>query len=306
VYAWWVRNGFKRKDGFTLGGNAAFHLLRHLHSLVHFQDNNYVSISAYDEKFQMVVDLTDFEVPHHTLPLSLGKDSETRLLELFFPRAGTFVDVGANYGFYSLVASHLGGEKAVVCAYEPQPQVARAIEMSQQLNRFTQLRTRTIVLGDRSDEVEFFIPDTGSGVGSLFREHAGRFRPVLKKIVKMETLDAALKLEKLSRLDMLKIDVEGAEFAVLKGATSTIRNYQPFIWFEMNPEAQTIAHREQDEIYSLLQGLGYADFYDVSEVVAGRVHPIRHVSTLTNVLAVPTSKTEDFYARLAHADGAQV
>jgi FkbM family methyltransferase len=292
LYAWWIRNGFKRQNGFTWGGNKLFELVRSTYTLLPSRNNNYVSIPACENRFQMVVDLTDFEVPHHTIPLSLGTGSEARLLELFFPRGGTFIDVGANYGFYSLLASYLGGKQSVVCAFEPQPRLVKALEMSKQQNQFSQLRIKRMVLGEKPGEVSFFIPDTGSGVGSLYREHASSVRSVREHRVRMESLDTVFQMEKLQRLDIVKLDVEGAELAVLKGGAATINLYHPIIWFEMDPGSQEVAGHKQEEIYSFLEGLGYRRFYDVDDVMLGLIRPVSTVNTLTNVLALSESKAE--------------
>jgi len=302
LYAWWIRNGFKRQNGFTWGGNKLFELVRSTYTLLPSRKNNYVSIPAYQNSFQMVVDLTDFEVPHHTIPLSLGTGSEARLLERLFPPGGTFIDVGANYGFYSLLASYLGGKESVVCAFEPQPRLAKALEMSKQENQFSQLRIKRMVLGEKPGEVSFFIPDTGSGVGSLFQEHASGVRPVIENRVRMETLDTACQIEKLQRVDIVKLDVEGAELAVLKGGAATINLYHPIIWFEMNPSSQQAAGHHQEEIYSFLECLGYLRFYDLDDLMLGVIRAIRTVDALTNVLALPESK-KDVLSRIVRATG---
>jgi FkbM family methyltransferase len=235
----------------------------------------------------IAVDLLDFEVPHHTLPLSTGSNDESRLLQSLFPPGGTFFDVGANHGVYSLMASYIGGPDSVVCAFEPQPRLAEALRISKKTNEFAQLRIYELALGDQDGQNDFFIPDTGSGVGSLLRDHASQTGPVRQTIVKIATLDSIFRKENLHRLDVIKIDVEGAELEVLRGARETLERFHPFLWFEMNPAAQYRAGHDQEDVYSLLETLGYEEFFDVADFVLGTRRHIRTVETLTNVLALP-------------------
>jgi FkbM family methyltransferase len=286
VYGWWSKHGVKRGAGLVYGGNKLFSIVRLFYKLFPRRDN-FAEIPAWDGRLTMIVDLLDFEVAHHTLPLAIGISDETRLLQLLLPPGGTFFDVGANYGFYALMASHIGGPESTVCAFEPQPRLAEALRISKQANQFSQLRLFEMALGDQDGAADFFIPDTGSGVGSVFREHASQTRPVKQTTVKIATLDSVFRNESLERLDVIKIDVEGAELEVLRGARETLGLLHPFVWFEMNPVAQRRAGHDQEDVYSLLEQLGYEEFFDVAEFVLGTRKPIRTVDTLTNVLAVP-------------------
>jgi FkbM family methyltransferase len=286
LFGWWSKNGVKRRTGGVYGGNRLFSLMRAFYNLCPWV-KDFATIPAWNDRFVIAVDLLDFEVPHHTLPLSTGSDDESRLLQSLFPPGGIFFDVGANHGFYSLMASYIGGTASVVCAFEPQQRLAEAMRTSKEMNQFTQLRIYELALGDQDGQGDFFIPDTGSGVGSMLRDHASQTGPVRQTTVSIATLDSVFRKENLHRLDVIKIDVEGAELNVIRGAIETIERFHPFIWFEMNPGAQRSAVHDQEEIYSLLERLGYKDFYDVADFVLGTTRPIRTVETLTNVLAVP-------------------
>ena len=286
LFGWWIKNGVKRTTGGVYGGNKLFSLVRAFYNICPWI-NDFAIVRAWNDRFSIAVDLLDFEVPHHTLPLSTGSNDESRLLQSLFPPGGTFFDVGANYGFYALMASHIGGPKSNVCAFEPQPRLSEALRRSKQANQFGQLRLFEMALGAQDGTADFFIPDTGSGVGSVLREHASQTRPVRQTTVTIATLDSVFSKENLCRLDVIKIDVEGAELAVLKGARETLGRLHPFVWFEMNPSAQSAAGHDQEDIYALLESLGYEEFFDVADFVRGIRRPIRTVDTLTNVLALP-------------------
>lgn len=294
LYAWWIKYGIKRKNRLVYGGNRLFFLMRRFYKQFPRGENNFVVVPTYDHRIAMAIDLLDFEVPHHTLPLSAGINSEAKLLKMLFPVGGVFFDVGANYGFFSLMAASLGGELSVVCAFEPQPRLITALKMSKQKNQFDSLHIYELALGQRQGEVDFYIPQTGSGIGSLLRDHANQFGSVSRTRISLATLDGIFSKEGLRRFDLMKIDVEGAEIDVLKGGKHTISQYHPYIWFEMNPSAQERAGYHQEDIYSLLDSLGYCEYYDINTLMQGVKKPIRSVKCLTNVLAVPANKVEFF------------
>lgn len=286
VFGWWSKHGVKRSAELVYGGNKLFDLARLFYKLFPRRDN-FAEIPAWGDRITMAVDLLDFEVAHHTLLLADGNGDEARLLQILLPPGGTFFDVGANYGFYALMASHIGGPESTVCAFEPQPRLAQAIRISKRANEFDQLRLFETALGDRDGTIEFFVPETGSGVGSVLRGHASQTQPVRQTTVSIATLDSVFREKGFERLDVMKIDVEGAELEVLKGGRQTLERLHPFIWFEMNPAAQRMAGHDQEDIYSLLDTLGYQEFFDVADFVKGTRRPIRTVATLTNILAVP-------------------
>ncbi|PIX54987.1 MAG: hypothetical protein COZ50_05120 [Zetaproteobacteria bacterium CG_4_10_14_3_um_filter_54_28] len=299
LYASWVKYGLKRKNGYSLGGSFIFSLIRMWYRRFPLAGDNFVSLPWQGNRFLITLDLLDFEVINHTLPLLSGASSESKLVQMLMPERGVFFDVGANHGVFSLLAASQGGDEAVVHAFEPQPRLAHAIELSKKLNHFSSLNIHNIALGAKEESKTLYLPRESSGVASLIELHVKSTDTVAHEItVKVDLLDTVVEEMGIGRMDLIKIDVEGFELDVFQGGEKSLKKLQPFIWFEMSPAGQETAGHGQSEIYHLLEQFGYHDFYDIRGIACG--YPVKAgvVNSLTNVLAVPVSRQEQLHAAL--------
>ncbi|MEW5926323.1 MAG: FkbM family methyltransferase [Gemmatimonadota bacterium] len=129
----------------------------------------------------------------------------------------TFLDVGANGGLYTVLASGLVGERGRVFSFEPGAEQLRLLERNVELNG---LRNVTIVrsaVGDRRGEVQLGVSRDGA-MSSLARTDHPAQDIVGWQPVEMITLDEFAREAGLDRVDFLKVDVEGAEKLVFGGA----------------------------------------------------------------------------------------
>ncbi|MBZ5698578.1 MAG: FkbM family methyltransferase [Acidobacteriia bacterium] len=129
-------------------------------------------------------------------------------------------DVGANAGFYSLLASILVGEKGHVYAFEPLPANLRNLRKHMELNR---VGNCTIIESavSSSDGEAAFDPSADRYTGHL--SAAGNIH------VRTVTLDTLASRHEIRPPDFMKIDIEGAEYDCLLGCAQTIRAYRPII-----------------------------------------------------------------------------
>jgi FkbM family methyltransferase len=172
--------------------------------------------------------------------------------------ARTFVDVGANIGFYSLsMAKRFEGHLSVL-AVEPNPPTRQWLERHRALNglddvvvdsRALSESPGTAVLrgGTRGDSGHFSLRDSQTGSSGDVE-------------VEMTTLDRLHKEKKLSGLDVLKIDVEGFEPAVLLGGKTVLKKYLPSICLEFFPLWYQSALPSARKAFSMLQALGYTAY----------------------------------------------
>lgn len=203
------------------------------------------------------------------------------LLHYVLKRGHTFVDVGANLGFYARVASSLVGDVGQVYAFEPMPAAFRLLRMN--TDNLTNVTLHDDALSDREGVGEFYVRDHGDA-SSLISDGDGR--PIQ---VKLTTLDKKLSREEIGsrRVDFIKIDVEGAELNVLRGAVKTIQAHQPIVYFEFLP------------IYAEQYGFRYADFAEFFKRLDYSLHWINHSGngcgvfgseTSTYIVALPENK----------------
>ena len=291
LYAWWVKSGLKRKNGYSLGGSFIFSVIRAWYRKFPHAGDNFVSLPWRENRFSLSMDMLDFEVINHTLPLLSGVSSESILLQMLMPEKGTFFDVGANHGVFSLLAASLSGKDAIIHTFEPQPRLAHAIQLSKEVNHFDRINIHNIALGAIAETRTLYLPTQSSGVASLNSGHVEITDTVDHKIdVEVDLLDAVVDRLALEHMDIIKIDVEGHELEVLRGGETALKKLQPFIWFEMSPAGQETAGHGQVEIYQCLEQLGYHDFYDIRGIACGYLVKVGIVTSLTNVLAVPESR----------------
>jgi len=144
---------------------------------------------------------------------------QTRLaVELVRPGA-TVLDVGAHIGYYTLLFSRLAGPHGRVVAFEPSPRNLPVLRWHVARNRCANVRVEAAAVAAETGTARF-TADTGSGTGRLAESGTVEVRTIRLD----DFLDAGGPMP-----DVLKIDVEGAELAVLRGAARVLRDAQPAI-----------------------------------------------------------------------------
>jgi FkbM family methyltransferase len=147
----------------------------------------------------------------------------------------TVIDVGAHQGFFTLLMSKLVGPKGLVVAFEPSPRELKRLKLNVTINRCRNVRVEGYAIGDRKGVVEFFVvSDRWTTRNSLVAPKIHRTEHVF---VNMTTLDDYLQETQIVSVDLVKIDVEGAELMVLQGAERLLTSpWQPIIICELNDE----------------------------------------------------------------------
>lgn len=174
----------------------------------------------------------------------------------------TFIDIGANIGEISLVAAKCVGSTGRVIAFEPIDAIAEELQSNATRNHLAQISVVRIGLSDSTnDNVPIYAScaqgragDDNKGLGSIFGAATGE--TPLQQIT-ITTLDAWLRTHPLERVDMIKIDIEGAELPCLRGAEQTLRKFKPTLIVEVQDiTANTAGYRARD-ILNYLSEVGY-------------------------------------------------
>jgi FkbM family methyltransferase len=132
----------------------------------------------------------------------------------------TFIDIGANIGCVSALASRLVGPQGVVVAIEPAPVAIAALRETVAMNDLTNVRLVTAAVSDREDELPLFVgPSFGSGITTTVSR---RFLLREDGRVRAATLGSLVTREELATTRLIKIDVEGAEDRVLAGILASV------------------------------------------------------------------------------------
>lgn len=157
---------------------------------------------------------------------------ELRFLDIFLKPGMVFLDVGAYHGLYSVIAGKKIAPDGKVYAFEPTPSHSRRIHHHLYLNQVKNVKVETLALSDQDGISAFHVPTNGvMSVGSLLPSISSRGK--LKQIdVRTKCLDHYVKEQEITRIDLVKIDVEGAELLFLEGASKTLQDFHPFLIVE--------------------------------------------------------------------------
>jgi len=175
-------------------------------------------------------------------------ERELNSLEHFLESDGVFLDIGANTGVYTLKAARHYGRSGIVIAVEPFPATLAVLSESVAKNNFENVRLRNFCIGAKTGVGELWL-NRGKPNSFGLKKHDERARSISVLIV---SLDDLLTWEKVSRLDYVKIDAEGAEEDILKGGRESIARFRPIIQLET-----TVARfRLEMDNYSFLAAQG--------------------------------------------------
>ena len=211
----------------------------------------------------------------------------TRLFEKLVQPGMTVVDVGAHIGYYTLLSARLVGNSGSVCAFEPCPATHHLLLENIDRNGFNNVRCMPLAVSDRDGEVHLFVSAVNTGAHSIYGGAAGTSNSVT---VQCTTLDSFFSEEGWPPVDLVKVDVEGAEKAVFDGMRElSQRNPGLRVIWEFNPRCQRVAGIKGEDLFASLQELGFSRF----RIVDRRLDPIgipEHIAKLmlggvVNVLA---------------------
>jgi FkbM family methyltransferase len=184
-------------------------------------------------------------------------DPELTLMSELCINGGTVVDVGANLGIYALSAARALGKHGKVLAVEPSAQTCERLRRNVALNGFSNVEVHQVGLADGGDAT-MRLYHSDDPTRHSFSTSAG---PVIGwEEVRSTTLDSLVAASRIGQITLIKIDVEGAEDLVLRGAHDALRRWRPHVIFEVNPEAAKGLGKDGNEAWTMLEELGYG-FY---------------------------------------------
>jgi FkbM family methyltransferase len=143
---------------------------------------------------------------------------------------GVFVDVGAHKGKYTVTTSKSIGDEGLVIAVEPHPENYKILMENVRLNSLNNVTTLNVAAWSGEGKLKLF-------KGDKFGQHSAKKDFELSFInVQARSLDKLLDELNVERVDLIKIDVEGAEFEVIKGLIKTLKRHHPAIIVEIKEE----------------------------------------------------------------------
>ena len=181
---------------------------------------------------------------------------ETQYLEPYVEPGDVVVDVGANYGYTTTYFASEVGPEGYVLSLEPEPDTRALLEHNVRSNGYQNVAIVPVAAGDRSGTVSLFRSATNFANHSL----NGSLVPNVRDWVEVDvvTVDDLCESRLGDRLPtVLKVDVEGWEWAVLEGSRRTLERARPAIWLEYWPDGIRANGHEPRDVLDLFDALGY-------------------------------------------------
>ena len=229
-----------------------------LQLLFHWSKNGVVLRQKYLDGFQVIVRAEE-EVGRELYYKGIFEKEETKFFKNLVTESSVCFDIGANIGYYSLLFASLSPQGSVH-SFEPVPLNYHVLCANSIVNGFFNLNANLCAIGDRVGSAELVI--SRDSAYSSFVD-TGR-KPAASKIaVRMTTLDAYCNTNDVRRIDILKVDVEGAEGRVLCGAQQVMqdREGRPHtVMLELYEPMLKQYGASIEEILSKMQALGYRPF----------------------------------------------
>lgn len=176
-----------------------------------------------------------------------------------------FIDVGAASGEMLNIARGAIGNNGQIFGFEPRNEAFDFLNQMFDRFGFSNISLFNSLVGDKDEVIDFFVDSDHPESSSVFREwRTGITDNIECRSQQMVSLDSWAEKIKPNRVDLLKIDVEGAEPQVIAGAISLILKTQPTILLEIraiNTEESMDKIFSFDSIHTMLIELGYTNFY---------------------------------------------
>jgi len=233
----------------------------------------------------------------HELTFNEFEPMEVQFVERLLRRGMTVIDAGAHHGLYTLLASKRLGRDGKVIAIEPSPRERERLKRHLRLNRCSNTELVTCALGEDAGETGFYLVEGEHDWCNSLRppEVDGPVRTVRVSVRRLDDVLAELGV---SKVDFLKLDVEGAELSVLHGAIKLLEGEsRPAILAEVQDARTAAWGYSAREILEFLIGMDYRWFVIVAK---GALRPISRdqESYDVNLVALPVERTGEFLGLL--------
>ena len=217
--------------------------------------------------------------------------NEFFFLDSFLGEGMTFVDVGANEGLFTLFASKKVGMRGRIFALEPSQRDFSRLTDNLRLNKSANVKALQLGASDHNGKAELIVAGyQHEGHNTLGRLSYEASSSRIEKI-ELRRLDDLLDGEKVDGVDVVKIDVEGAEKKVIMGMQETIRRYRPALLVEVFDNALRTQGSSCEELLEILRSLGYRLFIFTEE--KGLAAPLEgEPKGSENILALPDESVE--------------
>lgn len=218
-----------------------------------------------------------------------------------FPPDGNVIEIGANVGLITLNLAKRIFPAGNIYAYEPDLENISQLNINVALNKLKNIHIYPVALQDAEEceQIDFYIRRT---VDDDEKENRGLSSildiPLHQKEtnkVFASTIDKEVARIKIKKLSLIKVDVEGAEYKVLLGGNSTIKEFLPIIHYEFSVTLdKLLKNGNAIESYNFLDKMGYIQFAIVEEKRLQQIKDPNSIKEDSNIIAFHKSKLPQY------------
>jgi len=184
--------------------------------------------------------------------------NETHFIKEFLPKDGLFIDIGANIGYFSCLAASIVGNKGHVFSFEPVPQSFQLLSKNIHLNNFHNITAYQIAASNKKGSMLLAKPKNPCALEMVTTRNASTTKPHWE--IPSERVDEIV--DRNQSIDMIKIDIEGAEMLALAGLVEHLsKQNAPIVLCEVNDSFLTDMGSSAEKLMAYMINLGYFNIY---------------------------------------------
>lgn len=203
------------------------------------------------------------------------------------------IDVGANFGYYTMQLSRLVGSEGLVHAFEPSARYRMRLLDHIERNGCQNVVVLDYGLSDRFHEEPLY----GDNISATMHWPDDTKPPDIEETISLRTLDSYVEEARPSRVDFIKVDIDGHEPGFVAGASETLKRFRPVILMEFSQVSLVMAGTDVERLAKQLTDLGYTLHSErTGQPYASRLDFLRDAMNCThsiNVLCYPSTATQD-------------
>ncbi len=220
--------------------------------LAHNFKSSFTTINLHDD-LKIRLNISDF-VDKYLWVTGEYEPKLKKFIKDYLKEGDVFLDIGANIGYFSIVASRIVKKEGSVISIEANPSMVDRLITNLELNKANNVQVINKAASNEKGVLEFYIPNiNNSGMASL------RAQDNSTKI-NVETIVLDDTLREIKNLDFVKIDIEGAKLIALRGMKSLIIRFNPIIVLELTDEFLKSFNSSSSDLINFLKSLNYCLF----------------------------------------------
>ncbi len=230
------------------------------------------------------VDTRDVGVTPHLIMDGFWETWLTQCLSGIVKPGNVCLDIGANFGYYSVLMSNLAGANGSVLAVEPNAALCKLLRRTSSIASHN-FKVAEVALSDIAGEAQLSIHDGYLGNSSLIDRKDQGFTDVTTMSVRMTTLDALAEQYGLTKIDVVKIDVEGLEPQIFRGMAKTLADNPDIkIVVEYSPHLYTDPGQFTDFLFEKFTVTRIKDVESPMVLTEADRHSLLHLTDHTDLL----------------------